>query len=181
MCAVRSIKRVYVATRSAETAAAFAKQMQSAHDLPVRPVSDLSEILRQTDILCTATTATVPLFAGSDLQNGTHINAIGAFRPDMRELDGLTLARARVYVDSHTAAQNGAGDSIQAVSGGDFAWLDVVGELGSLLVGRAQGRTSESDITVFKSVGLAVQDAVAAEWVYRQAGAQGLGTPFDLS
>jgi ornithine cyclodeaminase/alanine dehydrogenase-like protein (mu-crystallin family) len=115
--------------------------------------------VRGADIVVVATSARTPVLHGAWLAPGAHVNAVGAVRPDWRELDDETLRRARLYVDSRAAAMQEAGDVIAA--GAPFA------ELGEVVAGTRPGRGSEEEVTLFKSVGVAVEDLVAAELVYR--------------
>ncbi len=126
-------------------------------------------------LICTATNSEQPLFAGTWLRPGVHINSVGSFTAKMCELDPETVRRSRVFVDSHTAAQTEAGEIVQAIAAGAIAYSHVAGELGSLLQGDVPGRTRADEITLFKSVGLGLQDAVTAARVYAQAVAKGAG------
>jgi ornithine cyclodeaminase/alanine dehydrogenase-like protein (mu-crystallin family) len=117
-------------------------------------------------VIVVATNSRTPVLDGAWLAPGAHVNAVGACRPDWRELDDAALARARVWVDSREAAAKESGDVLAA--------RHVVGEIGEVVTGRAPGRGSPTEITVFKSVGLAVEDVVSADLVYRRALAAGL-------
>ena len=116
----------------------------------------------EADVICTATTSATPVFDGRDLQPGTHINAVGSFTPDMVELDLETLLRATVLVDSRQAVLEEAGEIITPIRRGEYHEDDIHAELGEVILGRANGRQTQDEITLFKSVGIAVQDAVAA-------------------
>lgn len=118
------------------------------------------QVVRLSDILCTVTTSPRPVLCGDWIAPGTHVNAVGAFRPHERELDSLTVQRARVVVDMHEAAAGEAGAILLARAEG--LEVEVVGELGDVLEGRVPGRRSADEITVFSSTGLAVQDVTAA-------------------
>jgi ornithine cyclodeaminase len=120
------------------------------------------------------------VFADADLRVGTHINAIGAFTPEMQEIDPTTVARARIFVDSRVAALAEAGDLIQPLRRGLISEASIVGELGEVVAGTRPGRTGAKEITLFKSVGLAVQDAVAAGAILRRAEAEGLGSLIEI-
>jgi alanine dehydrogenase len=119
------------------------------------------EAVRGADVVVTATTSQTPVLFGEWLSPGTHVNAVGAARPDWRELDDGVLRRAKVYVDSREAAQKESGDVIAAG--------EVVAEIGEVVAGKKPGRGSAEEVTLFKSLGLAVEDVVAAELVYRKA------------
>jgi ornithine cyclodeaminase/alanine dehydrogenase-like protein (mu-crystallin family) len=126
--------------------------------------------VRGADVVVTATTSQTPVLHGAWLSPGVHINAVGAPRPDWRELDDDVLARARIFVDSRDAAARESGDVIAA-------GLDrVVGEIGEVAAGAVVGRQSADEVTLFKSLGLAVEDVATAELVYRKAAAAGRGT-----
>jgi ornithine cyclodeaminase/alanine dehydrogenase-like protein (mu-crystallin family) len=141
---------------------------------------DMRQAVEAADVICTATNSSTPLFDGAWLRPGTHINGIGSYTRTMRELDTTTILRSRVYVDGRTAAQTEAGDIVIPIAEGAITYEHVVGEIGSVLLGRTPGRTNEDEITVFKSVGMAVQDAVTAPIAYRRAVEQGLGQQVDL-
>ncbi|HNK64285.1 MAG TPA: hypothetical protein PLE14_09515, partial [Anaerolineales bacterium] len=126
-------------------------------------------------IICTATTSTYPVFADADLKAGTHISAIGAYTPEMVEVPEETIVRAKVFVDSRSAVLAEAGDLIQPIQKGLITEAHVQAELGEILLRRKSGRQNDSDITFFKSVGVAVQDAMAAQLALKNAKEQGLG------
>jgi thiomorpholine-carboxylate dehydrogenase len=132
-----------------------------ATEFGVTAVGSAQEAVAGADVIMTATTSTTPVLAGSWLAPGVHINAVGAPRPDWRELDDDVLLHARIYVDSHEACRAESGDIRAAET--------IVGELGELVAGQVPGRATPDDITLFKSVGLAIEDIAAAELVYRQA------------
>jgi ornithine cyclodeaminase/alanine dehydrogenase-like protein (mu-crystallin family) len=133
---------------------------QFAERFGVTATNSAAEAVRDADVAVVATSATTPLLEGDWLSPGTHINAVGATRPNWRELDDEVLRRARLYVESREAAGKESGDVIAA--GKIFA------ELGEVVAGRKPGRQSEDEITLYKSVGVAVEDMVAASLVYRQ-------------
>ena len=177
VCAVRPIERVWVYDVRRESAEAFAAEMAGFGDIPadVRVAATPQEAVREADIICTATIATRPVFDDADLKPGVHINGIGAYTPEMAEVPPETVARALVVVDSREAALAEAGDLIQPIKAGIITPEHIHAELGEILLGRKEGRTSDEQITFFKSVGVAVQDAMAAQTALRNAKAQGLG------
>ncbi|HEX7103738.1 MAG TPA: hypothetical protein VF201_13930 [Nitrolancea sp.] len=159
---VRDFREVRV--WSPRNAAGFARE----HDL--HAAASAEEAVRGADVIVTATTSQTPVLLGEWLSPGMHINAVGAPRPGWRELDDEAMRRARIYVDSHEAAMTEAGDVIAA--GTFFA------ELGAVVTEAQSGRTSDEEITLFKSVGLAVEDVATAELVYRNmTGATGGDAP----
>src|SRR5579863_423134 len=136
---------------------------------PIRHVSSAREALTGAMLVACATTATTPLFSGEDITPGAHINAVGAFTPEMCELDAETLASARIVVDRRESAMSEAGDLLQALAAGRIAGPETWSELGEIARGLRPARHSAEEITVFKSVGNAVQDAVVALRVYTRA------------
>ncbi len=180
VCAVRPIQRARVITRSGSKDAAFCERMAAALQIEVEATRDVEAAVRSADVICTATNSPTPLFDGSWLQPGTHINAVGAYTAQMRELDTPTVQRSRVFVDRREAAQAEAGDLCMPMAAGAIAPEHIVGELGSVIVGDVAGRTGAEEITLFKSVGLAMQDAVTARQVYLAARAQGVGQEVTL-
>lgn len=155
---VRSFRAVRV--WSPRNAAAFAERYR------VRAAASAEEAVRGADVVVTVTASQAPVLSGDWLSPGTHINAVGAPRPDWRELDDETLRRARVYVDSREAAMKESGD---VIAGGKIA-----AELGEVVAGTQPGRGSPDEITLFKSLGMAVEDVVTADLVYRKALARGM-------
>src|ERR671911_638468 len=132
-----------------------------AEEHGIRAAASAEEAVRGADVLVTATTSQTPVLLGEWLSPGAHINAVGAPRPDWRELDDEVLRRANVYVDSREAAMKESGDIIAA--------KEVVAEIGEVISGAEQGRRSLEEVTLFKSLGLAVEDVATAEVVYRNA------------
>lgn len=146
----------------------------------VHPASDPAEVVRKSDILVTATTSTTPVFSGEDLKPGTHINAIGAFRPDMRETDDATILRAKIVVDTYEGCLSEAGDLLIPMAEGKLKKEAIYGDLGDLVTGRKKGRESDGEITLFKSVGFAMEDVVTASHAYQKAGRLGMGKQIEL-
>jgi alanine dehydrogenase len=142
---------------SPHSAAAFAR----AHG--VQLAASAEEAVRGADVVVTATTSQTPVLFGAWLSAGAHVNAVGAPRPDWRELDDAVLQQARLYVDSYEAARHESGDVIAAGA------ERITGELGEVVAGLKPGRASREDITLFKSLGLAVEDVATADLVYRKA------------
>lgn len=173
MAAVRPLRQVHVVALG--DIRPFCAQMTAQLGIPVTPAADIYAAVAAADLICTATTSPTPLFDGAWLRGGVHINAIGAYTRAMRELDSATVRRSRVIVDRRQAAQVEAGDIVIPMQEGVIGPDHVVGELAELVTGAVPGRTTQEEITLFKSVGLALQDAVTAALVYRRALAQGRG------
>ncbi len=167
--AVRSIEEVRIYTPSGTSAERLAGELAARHpEVTFRRAADPRTALRGADIVSCATTSSTPVFDPADVRPGTHINGVGSFTPAMREVQVVGLPHLRVFVDSLSAARVEAGDLIQAVAEGHLRWEEVV-EIGQVLAGRVEGRRSREDVTFFKSVGVAVQDAVTAGEVVRRA------------
>lgn len=175
--AVRDINEVRIVSRRTDAAERLAGELV---DVNVRVVRDPSEALRGADIVITATTSSTPLFSGGDLEPGTHINAIGAYAPSMREVDSATVQRARVVVDTREGAAAEAGDLIIPMREGVIAIDHIRAELGELVSGAVAGRTSEEEITLFKSVGHAAQDVALARCILDRATSEDIGVMVTL-
>ena len=180
VCTVRPIERVWL--YSLGGAEEFAAEMAGYGPIPTDIVIAASPraALAEADVVCAATTSRTPVFDGRDLRPGTHVNGIGSFTPEMQEIDAATVRRARVVVDSRAAALAEAGDLIIPLRAGEIDLDHVSAELGEVLAGQKPGRTSAVQITFFKSVGVAVQDAMAAGLVVHNGAALGLGTVVNL-
>ena len=140
----------------------------------------VAEAVRDAAVICTATSAREPILLGETLEPGVHVNAVGSFRPEMQEFDAGLISRAHVFIDSVEACLEEAGELIAALAGG-VTNRDSWTELGAVLEGAASGRSSPEEITLFKSVGLAAQDACAAGAALEAAVATGLGQVVDFS
>lgn len=179
VCAVRPIGRAYIFSRSRDHAATFAQEMSTRLDLDVQ-VADDPETLGQADVVCTATTSLGPVFSHRHLKAGVHINGIGSYRPDMAEIPPDTVLAAKVVVDHRPACLAAAGDLIQLLERGLITENHIHAELGEIAAGHRAGRSSEDEVTFFKSVGNAVQDLAAASHVVAVAQARGLGMEVTL-
>lgn len=178
--AVRSLEEIRLFDLSSSGVDAFVEEMTS--QLPARlvPVASVHQAVAGADVICTATTATEPVIRGEDLSVGAHLNGVGSFTPSMREVDGVAISRARIVVDSREAAGAEAGELIRAMADGLTRSEDWA-ELGEIVNGARPGRESDSELTFFKSVGLAVQDVAAAALAFARAAELGLGSEIDLS
>lgn len=167
VCAVRSITHLTVCGRSADRTASFIEaQRRLRPDVRCDVTPDADAAAGTADIIVTATSSRTPLFDGRRLRPGVHVNAIGAFTPDARELDTTTMTRGRVYVDDREHAWREAGDLRIPHEEGVFAEDDIVGDLAALVCGRCQPRTGAEQLTVFKSVGLSIEDVGVAAHVW---------------
>jgi ornithine cyclodeaminase len=168
-CTTRPIKTVSVWGRSAEKAASCAdllrRQLEGSGIL-VEVAGELEAAVRQADIITCATTSTTPIVHGAWVQPGAHVDLVGGFRPNMREADDALLCSSKVFVDTWNGALAEAGDLVQPMEAGKLARADLQAELADLCAGRHQGRSSPQQITLFKSVGAALEDLCAADLVW---------------
>jgi alanine dehydrogenase len=181
-CSVRRIEKAWVFDPSVERAETFVQEMAGKGPIPkeLRVASNAREALSEADIVCTATTSNAPVFADSDLKPGAHVSAIGSYTPEMQEVPAETVARALVVVDSRSATLAETGDLLQPMQAGLFGEGHIYAELGEIVLGRKAGRKSPDQITYFKSVGVAVQDAMAAQLALENARQLGLGVEVDF-
>jgi len=182
VCTVRDIQQVYVYSPTIAHAEQFAVEMAGQGVIPdaITVVANPDEAIRQADIVCAATTSKTPVFNGESLQPGTHINGVGSFTPEMIELDETTVKNALVVVDSQEAVLEEAGEIIVLLEQGIIDRSHIYAELGELAAGLKPGRTNDQQITFFKSVGVAVQDAISANIAYQNALKHNLGTAVQL-
>jgi ornithine cyclodeaminase len=159
---VRSLERVAIWGRNQEKALGVASRVQTELDIDSDVVEDLPAAVRDADIISTVTTSAQAILPGRFLRAGTHVDLVGGFRPKMREADDDVIRSARVYVDTLQGAAVEAGDIAIPIARGILQPSDICGDLSGLCQRRVLGRTSDSDITVFKSVGWALEDLAAA-------------------
>ncbi len=175
--AVRDIREVRVVSLDEAASRALAGELEGVE---ARVLSDPREAVRGADVICTATTSRLPVFAGADVEPGTHVNGIGSFTPEMQEVDAELVRRAFVVVDARDAALEEAGDLIIPLRNGTIGEDHVRAELGEIVNGSAPGRTGQDQVTFFKSVGNAVQDVAVATLALAEAEARGLGRQVEL-
>jgi ornithine cyclodeaminase/alanine dehydrogenase-like protein (mu-crystallin family) len=182
VCTARNIETAFIFDRNAGKAEAFAAEVRGKGSViqDLRAAQSPKEAIEHTDIICTATTSSRPVFDDRDVKPGTHISAVGSYTPDMQEVPPETLQRAKIFVDSRLAALEEAGDLIQPIRAGLFDEKHICGELGEVVSGKLPGRRSPEEITYFKSVGIAVQDALAAQVALTNARKMNLGTEVDF-
>ena len=177
VCTVRSIEQVRVFSPNPEHAQKCAEEMSGKGPVPdnVRAVPSSKKAIKNADIVCTATTSNTPVIAFENLKQGVHINAVGAFKPEMQEIDAETIVNALVFVDSRESVLAEAGDLVIPINKGLITQDHVHAEIGELNNRTKTGRTSADQITLFKSCGVAVQDAVSASIVLKNAERENLG------
>jgi len=177
---VRNVTRVKVYDPLIERARSFAEEMHHMLAVPVEVCSTNNEAVIGVDIVVTVSTSKAPLFNGRLLVPGMHINAFGNFKPDERELDTETIKRSRITVDFTEASLSEAGDLIIPINEGAISRSQITAGLGEIVVGSKVGRSSSEEITLFKSVGLGIQDCAVASVAYERAIVLGVGTEIDL-
>lgn len=166
--AVRDIQQTFVFDRSAEAGEAFIDEMSSMISSNIQFTDDLS-LLREVDIVCTATNAETPLFSKEHLKPGVHINAIGSFKPNMQEIDPKIIQVSRCYFDDREACLKETGDFLRAKDSSKLSAENIIGEIGDVVLGNIPARTSPDEITLFKSVGTAIQDLEVANRIYEKS------------
>lgn len=167
--AVRPIKQISIWNRTPAKAEAVAAELR-AEGFDANASHDLDTDIAAADIVSCATISTTPLIKGALLRPGTHVDLVGAFTPDMRESDDEAITRARVYVDTRAGAMKEAGDIVQPLASGVLKAEDIIGDLHELARGQKPGRQNASEITLFKSVGAALEDLAAGIAVYERLG-----------
>ena len=175
MRAVRPIRRVRVASKTPDRARSFAGRESQRHEIEITPCASVQEAVEGADIVCTVTSSREPVVRGEWLKDGAHVNAVGSSVATAREVDTAAVVRSRLFVDHRASALLEAGDFLIPRSEGAVTDAHIRGDLGEVLVGVVPGRTSPSDLTLFKSVGLAIEDVAAAQQIYSKARGSGLG------
>lgn len=175
-CTVRKIDQAWVYDSDRERAEAFVSELNGVGPIPhdIRIARNSEEAVRDADIICTATTSVSPVFDDAKLKPGVHISAIGSYAPEMQEIPAETVRRAHIVVDSLSATLAESGDLLIPFQSG-LIKTENINELGEILLDRKPGRSSPDEITLFKSVGIAVQDAMAAQVALENAQKLGLG------
>lgn len=176
LACVRAIKRARVVARNFEHAQRLADEMQPKFPFPIEAVRKNEDAVRDADLIVTATSSLEPVISKDWISPGAHVNAIGTHSPNSREIDSATMAGARIFVDRRESALNESGDYLLAAKEGVVSPESIVGEIGELLIGTKTGRTSATEITLFKSLGLAIEDVACAEYLYHKAQSQNVGS-----
>ncbi|MGH9799619.1 MAG: ornithine cyclodeaminase family protein [Blastocatellia bacterium] len=181
VAAVRSIKRFWIYARRRETAESLISELQPLVSAEMLAADSPAQAVREADVICAATNSRTPVFDGRDLKPGAHVNGIGSYTHEMQEVDFATLRRAsKIVVDQCQSALAEAGDLIVAIEHGEIRVEDIYAELGEIASGLKPGRQREDEITYFKSVGNAAQDAAVAHAIFQTAMNKNLGSEFDL-
>ncbi len=180
MGVVRRLRRVRAWSRSAERLGGFVRWARDHLGVEVEPVGAPREAVTGADIICTTTSSATPVVHGEWIAPGAHINAVGSSIASARELDTAAVKRSRLFADRRESAANEAGDYLIPLREGAIAEAHLLGELGEVLLGRLPGRTADGDVTLFKSLGIAVEDLASATHVLAKAEARGLGLVTEL-
>ncbi len=176
MAAVRPLRRIRVWSRTGANAERFAREEGARAGLEIEACADAQSAVAGADLVCTTTSAREPVLHGRWLAPGAHVNAVGACFPASRELDTEAVARARFYTDRRESCLAESGDFLIARAEGAIGDAHLLGELGEVFVGSVRGRVAESDVTVFESLGLAVEDLASAHFLLSRARETGAGT-----
>jgi len=171
----RNIREVRVWSPREDSRAAFVREMQPGRGFEIRACDSARDAVDRADVIVLATAAREPVVRNEWIADGAHICAVGACRPDQREMDSPLMTRARVFVDSRAGALTEAGDILIPITEGAFDASHIVGELGEVAGHRSPGRNSRDEVTVFKSLGMAVEDLAAAHLAFVKASERGLG------
>ncbi len=179
LATIRGLQKVWIYGRTIEQAQRFVQAQQPHYELPLVATDDLANLL-QAHIICTTTSAQNPLFEAQQVAPGTHITAIGSYKPRWREVPGKWVAQSKIVVDDRSACLSEAGDILMPIEEGLMSAQDIVGELGEMITKQTKVRTSEADFTFYKSVGVGVQDLTAAHYIYQKAQKLGLGQVINI-
>jgi len=177
---VRPIHRMLVYDKERKIAENFSGTVSNSLRIPVHVMASPRDVVVESDILVTVTTSTTPVFDGCHLKGGTHINAVGAYTPEMRELDDFTIGKSKIVVDTYEGCMAEAGDLLIPIHNGKLSKENIYADLGEIVLGQKPARTKEDEITLFESVGFALEDLVVASLAYGRASEKGVGLKFTL-
>ena len=180
MLLTRKLRRVRVFSPNRRNREAFAAKEGQRHGVTVEPAASAREAVEGADLICTVTSSRDPVLCGEWLARGAHVNAVGSSIPTARELDTAAVVRSRLFVDRRESTLHEAGDFLIPKREGAIGDDHIVAEIGEILLERSEGRRNDEEITLFKSLGLAVEDLAAAHHVHREAGRQDVGQTVEL-
>ena len=180
MLVARRLSHIRIWSRNQAHAQLFAERATALYNIPVEATSTVEEAVENVDIICTTTSAQEPILKGNWISEGAHINAVGSSVAFARELDTAAVVKSKLFVDRRESTINEAGDFLFPKQEGSITDDHIRGEIGELLMGRIKGRQSRQDVTLFKSLGLAVEDVAAAHHVYQKAKVAGIGISIEL-
>jgi ornithine cyclodeaminase/alanine dehydrogenase-like protein (mu-crystallin family) len=173
---VRRLRRARIADAAPERARAAAAELTPVYSFPVEAADSVESAVRNADIIVTVTSSATPVLRREWISDGAHINAVGACLPNCRELDSATVAEAKFFADRRESVLGESGDYLIPLKEGAIGPDHLLAEVGEVLIGKADGRGADRDITLFKSLGLAIEDLAAADFAYRRAVEQQVGT-----
>lgn len=179
ICAVRELDEIYIFNHNRDRAEALIKKLTAKINVRLKLLPN-DELLKEADIICTATSSSLSVFNHINLKKKVHINGIGSYKPDMCEIPAETILASKLYVDSKEACLAEAGDIIQPINQNIITKNHIYAEIGEVVSGIKEGRVLEDGITVFKSVGNAVQDIAAAALILEKAEKLNIGTEINL-
>lgn len=179
LCRVRKLDKIKIYSPSGTSAARVKDKFESRVSVPIEVGRSAEEAVRGADLVVTVTTSKEPVLRADWLKPGVHVNAVGSHRPEVREIDGATLARSTVVVDSREAVMAECGDILLALKENSVTENHIQTEIGEVLAGSRAGRSSTKEVTLYKSVGIAIQDVATAHLVYQKALEQKIGTRVD--
>ncbi|HET9703619.1 MAG TPA: ornithine cyclodeaminase family protein [Vicinamibacterales bacterium] len=177
---VRQLEQVRIWSPRQHSRQQFVDDMSPRVPVPITACGSAEEAVQGADLIVLVTSSKTPVIMDGWVSPGAHVMCIGACRPDQREMDPDLVKRGRLFVDSRAAALVESGDVVMNIAAGLFDPSHIRGEVGELVLGRVNGRASDSDVTIFKSLGMAVEDVVAADLVFRRASESGAGTELTL-
>ena len=180
MTIARDIASACVYDVNDEAVGRFIAEMAPRLQLDIVKASSPDQVMQEADIICTATSSSTPIFDGTKVREGTHVNGVGSHVPKNRELDTAIIKRSKIIADSYDACLNEAGDIMIPIQEGAIDKSHLSAELGEVITGKKPGRANTREITLFKSNGLAIQDVAAAKLVYDRAVQAGIGTDAEL-
>jgi len=180
MACVRPLKRVRIASLRFENAKKFADEMGPRYSFPIEPVQDIETAVRGASLIVTATSSAQPILKREWVSSGAHLNVVGSSVASDREVDSATMAASSLFVDRRESTINEGGDYLFALRDGSIGNDHIKAEIGELLIGEKQGRSSSDEITLFKSLGLAIEDLASADYLYRKAQELGRGVWVDF-
>lgn len=176
----RKLNKALVYDLSDDAVKSFILEMSAKLNLEIEKIDSPDDMLAKSDIICTATSAATPIFDGSKVLPGTHINGIGSHTPNARELDTAIVKKSKFIADSYEACLKEAGDIMIPIDEGALDKSHMFAELGEIVTGKKPARENKDEITLFKSNGLAIQDVATAKLVYDKAKAAGVGTDVNI-
>lgn len=177
---VREFSEIRVYSPSGTSARRVREDMEKEIGIKIKVAQNPPDAVRDADLIVTVSTAKEPILNADWIKPGVHVNAVGSHRPDQREIDAATLARAKIVVDSRAAIMSECGDILLAIKEKTITANSVHAEIGEILVGKKPGRTSPDERTLYKSVGIAIQDVAAANLVYKKALTKGAGINLEI-